>query len=76
VQVRLSDPSLADEFLDFLRRADWTARLGEVEAHADGIAVEVDVPATFDETKARAALALYLRGWEAVYPGSSAELLD
>jgi hypothetical protein len=31
---------------------------------------------THDETKARMALALYLRGWEAVYPGSSAELLD
>jgi hypothetical protein len=76
VYVRLSDAGLAHEFLDFLRRADWTARLGEVEAHADGIAVEVEVPESYDETKARKALALYLRGWEAVYPGSAAELLD
>ena len=76
VHVRLSDPDLADEFVDFLRRADWVARPGEVEAHAAWIAVEVDVPAGYDETKARTALTLYLRGWEAVYPGSNAELLD
>lgn len=76
MHVRLSDPGLVDEFVDFLRRADWTARPGEVEAHANGIAVEVEVPEAYDETKARMALALYLRGWEAVYPGSSAEVLD
>jgi hypothetical protein len=76
VHVRLSDPGLGDEFIDFLRRADWTARLGEVEAHAAGIAVEAEVPESYDEAKARMALGLYLRGWEAVYPGSSAELLD
>jgi hypothetical protein len=76
VQVRLSDPGLAGEFVDFLRRADWIARPGEVEAHAAGIVVEVDVPEGYDATKARLALGLYLRGWEAVYPGSSAELLD
>jgi hypothetical protein len=76
VHVRLSDPGLAHDFVDFLRRADWTARLGDVEAHANGIVVDVDVPSAYDEKKARKALALYLRGWEAVYPGSSAELLD
>jgi hypothetical protein len=76
VQVRLSDAGLTHEFLDFLQRADWIARPGEVEAHANGIVVDVDVPRAYDETKARKALALYLRGWEAVYPGSSAELLD
>jgi hypothetical protein len=76
VHVRLSDAGLADEFVDFLRRADWNARPGEIVAHAAGIAFEVDVPESYDETKARKALALYLRGWEAVYPGSSAKLLD
>jgi hypothetical protein len=76
MHVRLSDPGLGDDFVDFLRRADWVAHLGEVEAHSAGIAVEVDVPEGYDEPKARMALALYLRGWEAVYPGSSAELLD
>ena len=76
MHVRLSDAGLTHEFLDFLQRADWIARPGEVEAHANGIVVDVDVPRAYDETKARKALALYLRGWEAVYPGSSAELLD
>ncbi len=76
MHVRLSDPGLIDEFVDFLRRADWIARPGEVEAHAARIVVKVEAPDSYDEAKARKALALYLRGWEAVYPGSSAELLD
>lgn len=76
MQVRLSDPSLAEEFLGFLRRADCVADVGEVEAHAEGIAVEVDVPQAYDDAQARMEVALYLRVWEAVHPGSGAELLD
>jgi hypothetical protein len=76
MRVRLSEPRLAEEFIEFLGRADWTAELGEVEAHAEGIAVEVEVPEASDETQARTELELYLRGWEAVYPDSPAELLD
>jgi hypothetical protein len=76
VRVRLSDPRLAEEFIAFLRRADWIAGIGEVEAHADGITVDVLVPAAYDETRARIELEVYLRGWEAVYPDSAAELLD
>ena len=76
VHVRLSDPALAEEFLDFLRRADCVADLGQVEAHAEGIAVEVDVPKAYDDGQARMEVALYLRVWEAVHPGSGAEVLD
>jgi hypothetical protein len=76
VQVRLSDPGLAEELIGFLRRADCVADLGEVEAHAEGIAVEVQVPRAYDEDQARMEVALYLRVWEAVHPGSGAELLD
>ena len=75
VFVRLTDPGLADEFVTFLRRANCVADLGDVEAHADGIAVEVDVPQAYDEAQARLEVALYLRVWEAVHPGSGAELL-
>jgi hypothetical protein len=75
VHVRLSDPGLADEFVGFLRRADCVADLGEVEAHAEGIAVEVQVPEAYDDEQARMEVALYLRVWEAVHPGSGAELL-
>jgi hypothetical protein len=73
--VRLSDPALAEEFLGFLHRADCIADLGEVEAHAEGIAVKVEVPAALNSEQARMELALYLRVWEAVHPGSGAELL-
>jgi hypothetical protein len=76
MQVRLSDPSLAEEFLGFLRRADCVAGVGDVSAHAEGIAVEVEVPQAYDESQARLEVALYLRVWEAVHPGSGAELLD
>jgi hypothetical protein len=74
--VRLSDPSLTEKFLRYLRRADCVADLGDVEAYAEGIAVQVEVPAAYDEDQARMEVALYLRVWEAVHPGSGAELLD
>jgi hypothetical protein len=74
--VRLSDPSLAEEFLGYLRRANCVADVGAVQAHAEGIAVEVDVPEAYDDEQARMEVALYLRVWEAVHPGSGAELLD
>jgi hypothetical protein len=74
--VRLSDPSLAEKFVGYLRRADCVADLGDVSAHADGVAVRVEVPAAYDEEQARMEVTLYLRVWEAVHPGSGAELLD
>jgi hypothetical protein len=76
MHVRLSDPGLAEEFLDFLRRSVCIPVLCEVEAHAEGIAVQVDVPHAYNGNQARMEVALYLRVWEAVHPGSGAELLD
>jgi hypothetical protein len=74
--VRLSDPALSEEFLEFLRRADCIAALGDVEAHGEGIGLEVRVPDAYSEAQARLEVALYLRVWEAVHPGSGAEVLD
>jgi chloramphenicol 3-O-phosphotransferase len=74
--VLLSDPSSAETFLGYLRRADCIASLGEVDAHARGVAVLVEIPAAYDEEQARREVGLYLRIWEAVHPGSGAELLD
>jgi hypothetical protein len=74
--VRLSDPTLVEKFLGYLRDANCIASLGAVEAHAEGIAVQVEVPAAYDEKQARMEVDLYLRVWEAVHPGSGAELLD
>jgi hypothetical protein len=76
VLVRLSDPGLSQEFIKFLRRAECVASLGEVRAHAEGIAVQVHVPAAYDDEQAQMEVALYLRVWEAVNPGAGAELLD
>lgn len=76
MHVRLSDPTLAETFVHFLRRVECVADLGEVEPHGDGIAVEVEVPQAYDERQARLEVALYLRVWEAVHPGSGAQLLD
>ena len=74
--VRLSDRALTEEFLGFLRRAECVAGVGDVEAHVGGVAVEVAVPQAYDDAQARMEVALYLRVWEAVHPGSGAELLD
>jgi hypothetical protein len=76
VNVRLSDPSLTKDFVRFLRRADCIADVGEVSAHAEGIAVAVEVPQAYDEVQGRMEVALYLRVWEALHPGSGAEILD
>jgi hypothetical protein len=74
--VRLSDPSLAELFLGYLRRADCVVALGEVDAHTAGVAVTVQVPAAYDEEHARREVAIYLRVWDAIHSGSGAELLD
>jgi hypothetical protein len=76
VHVRLSDPTLADTFVAFLRRSDCVADLGDVEPHAGGIAVAVEVPHAYDQEQARLEVALYLRVWEALHPGSGAQVLD
>ena len=74
--VRLFDAGLAEEFLGFLRRADCVVSLDDVDAHEQGISVEVEVPDTPDERQARTEVALYLHAWEALHPDSGAELLD
>jgi hypothetical protein len=74
--VLFSDPSLAETFLGYLRRAGCIASFGDVHAHANGVSVVVEVSAAYDDQQARLEVGLYLRIWEAVHPGSGAELLD
>jgi hypothetical protein len=76
MRVRIGDPRLAEELLGFLRRAECIVEVGDVEAHAEGIAVEVDVPRAYDDHQARMEVSLYLRVWEAIHPGSGVELLE
>jgi hypothetical protein len=74
--VQLSDPNLVEKFLGYLRHADCVAALSERDGQGAGVAVHVEVPAACGEEQARLEVALYLRVWEAVHPGSGAELLD
>lgn len=76
MRVRISDPGLAEELLGFLRRADCIVDVGDVQAHAEGIAVRVEVPRAYDDQQARMEVSLYLRVWEAMHPGSGVELLE
>ena len=76
MRVRISDPGLAEELLGFLRRADCIADVGNVQAHAEGLAVQVEVPQAYDDQQARMEVSLYLRVWEAMHPGSGVELLE
>ena len=73
--MRLSDASFAESFLGFLRRAGCAVDAGEVSAHRHGVALAVELPAAYDAAQARLELALYLLVWEAVHPGSGAEVL-
>lgn len=73
--MRLSDTSLAEHFLGFLRRAGCIVGTAEVSAHGHALELSVELPAAYDETQARMELALYVLAWEAVHPGSGAEVL-
>ena len=76
MRVRISDPGLAEELHGVQRRADCIADVGAVQAHAEGIAVQVEVPQAYDDQQARMEVSLYLRVWEAMHPGSGVELLE
>ena len=76
MRVRISDPGLAEELHGLRRRADFIADLGDLQAHAQGIAVQVEVPQAYDDQQARMEVSLYLRVWEAMHPGSGVELLE
>ena len=76
MRVRIRDPRGAELVRGFLGRADCIADVGDVQAHAEGIAVQVEVPRAYDDQQARMEVSLYLRVWEAMHPGSGVELLE
>lgn len=73
--MRLSDASFAEHFLGFLRHAGCIVDPGGVSAHGHAVALSVELPTAYDEAQARMELALYLLAWDAVHPGSGAEVL-
>ena len=65
VRLRLSDPALADDLLDFLRRRDCPGdRVGEAM-------IEVRLPHEFDEKAGRAELDFYLYIWQSLHSWST-----
>ena len=75
MKIRLDDPHLVDELVHHLRRSGCVAAASEVEAHGDGITVDVRLPAALDDEQARMEIELYLKVFEATHPGRSASLL-
>jgi len=75
MKIRLDDPHLVDELVHHLRRSGCVAAASEVEAHGDGITVDVRLPAALDDEQARMEIELYLKVFEATHPGRAATLL-
>jgi hypothetical protein len=69
VRVKLSDPSLVDDLVDFLRRS------GCVAQPAEETIVSVSIPKSLREDAAELELDLYLRVWEATRPEAEARRL-
>jgi hypothetical protein len=75
MKIRVEDPNLVDELVHHLRRSGCIATPSDVEAHGDGITVDVRVPAALDPEQARMEIELYLKVFEATHPGKVTELL-
>ena len=69
LRVKLSDPSLVDDLVDFLRRS------GCVAQPAEETIVSVSIPKSLREDAAELELDLYLRVWEATHPEAEARRL-
>jgi hypothetical protein len=69
LRVKLSDPALVDDLVDFLRRS------GCVAQPAEKAIVAVSIPKSLREDAAELELDLYLRVWEATHPEAQARRL-
>ncbi|MGH3030408.1 MAG: hypothetical protein ACRDNE_06515 [Gaiellaceae bacterium] len=63
MKVEISDPSLADDLVSFLRRARCEAD------HAEGGTLAVSLPTALPEAAARLELEAYLTAWQTLHPG-------
>ena len=75
MKIRVEDPHLVDDLVHHLRRSGCLATPSDVEAHGDGLTVDVEVPAALDEEQARMEVELYLKVFEVTHPSSRADLL-
>jgi hypothetical protein len=75
MKIRVDDPQLVDALVHHLRRSGCQATPSDIEAHGDGVTLDVHLPAALDEEQARMELELYLKVFEATHPGKSASIL-
>ena len=66
MKIRLSDPSLIDDLLEFLRARECVAEPTSVDT------LDVELPDALRPDAAALELDLYLRVWEATHPGAVA----
>jgi hypothetical protein len=71
MKIRVEHAHLVDELVHHLRRSGCLAVPSEVEAHGDGVTVDVQLPGSLDDEQARMEVELYLKVFEATHPGSA-----
>src|SRR6266516_109124 len=69
IQLRLNEPELVDDLLDYLRRRECAGTVVE-----RGV-IDVALPHELDEKQAWMELDLYLRVWQSLHPQSQIETL-
>ena len=67
-RLELSEPRLAVELVEFLRRRECTAE------HVAAV-IEVGLPAELDEDRARIELDLLLRVWQALHESAPVDVI-
>ncbi len=69
IQLRLNEPELVDDLLDYLRRRECAGTVVK-----RGV-IDVALPHELDEKQAWMELDLYLRVWQSLHPGTRVETL-
>jgi hypothetical protein len=75
MKIRVDDPQLVDDLVHHLRRSGCVATPSEVQAHGDGVLLDVRIPAALDDEQARLEIELYLKVFEATHGGGATTLL-
>ena len=70
LRIRLSEPLLVDDLVEFLRRREYLA-----EEAGEGV-VEVGIARSLRHDALRLEVDLLLRAWEARHPGADAAVID
>jgi hypothetical protein len=70
VQIRISDPALVLDLIEFLGRASCVA------VHRKRCTLDVELPHAAGPAQARRELELYLAAWRGLHPNVATELVD